>query len=173
MFRIFCTSSELPGRTRRPYSNRPPGKRKDADVREERRDGVLRVAALAFIAAVAIHGGDHALRGTENQSPQVLSGGTVQALFGLLAVALVLRGHRWAPVAAMAVGFASAVLFASAHLLPSWGAFSDSYVTPAAGAGVTWFSWITAFLEIGADLFFGWAGAKAVMRSRSREGVVA
>jgi hypothetical protein len=138
---------------------------------------LLRYAAVAFISAVAIHGGDHLYRGTENQSPQVLSGGTVQALLGVVAVALVFRRHRWGPIAAAFVGIASAVVFASAHLLPSWGAFSDSYVTPAAGAGVTWFSWVTAGLEIGADLLFGWAGLNVLVQARAaaeaREGMAA
>jgi len=121
---------------------------------------------VAFIVAVAIHGGDHAHRGLENQSRQVLSGGTIQAVAGALAVGLVFLRRRSAPVAAIVVGFASAALFSSAHLLPSWGAFSDSYVTPAAGAGVTWFSWVTAVLEIGADLAFGTAGLYALRHAR-------
>ena len=127
-----------------------------------RGDRLLRYSAIAFIVTVAIHGGDHLYRGIEEQSPQVVSGGTVQGVFGAIAVWLVFRGHRAAPAAALVVGFASALLFSVAHLLPTWGAFSDSYVTPAAGAGVTWFSWATALLEISADLLFGFAGLRAL-----------
>lgn len=136
----------------------------------ERAGRLLRYSAVAFIVAVAIHGGDHAYRGVEEQSPQVVSAGTIQALLGAAAVVLALLRHRWAPAAAIVIGFASAVLFSAAHLLPSWGVFSDSYLTPAAGAGVTLFSWITAVLEIGADLLFGWAGFNALHARPEPEG---
>ena len=132
-----------------------------------REDRLLRYSAIAFIVAVAIHGADHAYRGAGVLTPQVRWGGLIQLLLGALAVGLVLRRHRWAAIAAMLVGSSSAVLFFSAHLLPSWGPFSDSYLTPAAGAGVSWFSWITAVLEIGADLLFGWAGLNALLRTRT------
>lgn len=136
---------------------------------DSREDGVLRYAAIAFMVTVAIHGGDHFFRGIEDQSPQVVGGGTLQFILGALAVLLVFRRHRAAPTAAIVVGFASALLFSAAHLLPTWGAFSDSYVTPETGAGVTWFSWVTALLEISADLFFGWAGVRAPRRASTEQ----
>jgi hypothetical protein len=129
---------------------------------------LLRYAAIAFVVAVAIHGGDHAYRGLADQSRHVLSAGTIQALLGGLVVVLVFLRHRAAPIAAVGIGFASAILFSAAHLLPAWGAFSDSYVSPgAAAAGVSWFSWTTAVLEIGADLLFGWAGLNVVLHART------
>jgi hypothetical protein len=42
--------------------------------------------------------------------------------------------------------------------LPTRGALSDSFIDAAPAAGVTWFSWVTALLEILADLLFGAAG---------------
>ena len=142
---------------------------------EQRTERLLRYAAVIFIAAVAIHGADHMRRGIEDQSASIVSAGTIQAVLGVVAVALVLRKDRRAPVAAIVVGFASALLFAAAHLLPTWQGLSDSYVTPSAGAGVTWFSWLTAVLEIGADVLFGWAGLNVLLqaRSASRSGVAA
>jgi hypothetical protein len=136
-------------------------------VPNSRENQLLRYSAITFIVAVAIHGADHAYRGIELQSPQVLWAGTIQALLGALTVWLVFLRHRWAPIAAILIGFASALLFSAAHLLPTWGVFSDSYLTPAAGAGVSWFSWITAVLEIGADLLFGWAGLNALLQARA------
>ena len=130
-------------------------------------DRLLRYSAGAFIVAVAIHGADHAHRGAGILTPQVRWGGLIQLVLGAFAVGLVMRRHRWAAIAAMVVGFASALLFSSAHLLPTWGAFSDPYLTPAAGADVSWFSWVTALLEVGADLLFGWAGLNAVLRTRA------
>lgn len=127
---------------------------------------LLRYAAVGFAVAVAIHGADHAHRGLADQSSPVVVAGTIQGLLGALTVGLVFLGHRWAPGAAIVVGFASAALFAAAHLLPTWQGLSDSYLTPATGAGVTWFSWLTAVLEIGADLVFGWAGLNFLLRAR-------
>lgn len=141
-------------------------------VTGSRADQVLRFSAIAFVVAVAIHDADHAYRGLEVQSDAVQAAGTVQAVAGLLAVGLVFLRHPRAAIAALLVGFGSALGFSAAHLLPSWGAFSDSYVTPAAGAGVTWFSWLTAVLEIGADLVFGWAGLQA-WRARAAAPVTA
>lgn len=136
---------------------------------EDRPERLLRYAGIVFLAAVAIHGGDHLRRGIEEQSSQIVIAGTIQALLGVVAVALVIRGHRWGPAFAVGVGFASALLFAAAHLLPTWHGLSDSYLTPGAGAGVTWFSWITAVLEIGADLVFGWAGLNVLLKRPAAE----
>lgn len=126
-------------------------------------DRQLHLAAAAFIIAVAIHGADHAFRGPDVLTSAVRLGGAIQFVSGVLAVVLVFRRHRWAPAAAALVGFGSALLFVNAHLLPTWSALSDSYLTPVADAGVSWFSWITAVLEISADLLFGWIGFRALM----------
>jgi hypothetical protein len=126
----------------------------------------LRLAAVAFAAAVAIHGLDHLRRGLADQSTSVIAAGTIQGFLGALTVGLVWLRHPWAPAAAIVVGFASAALFAAAHLLPTWHGLSDSYLTPMAGAGVTWFSWVTAVLEIGADVLFGCAGVNVLLQAR-------
>ena len=55
-----------------------------------------------------------------------------------------------------------------AHLLPHWGFFSDSFVNAPAWARVTWFSWLTAIIEIAADLALAIVGS-AVLVSRRRE----
>ena len=128
---------------------------------------LLRYAAVAFAVALLIHGADHARRGMEVVSSQIQWAGNTQAVLGVITVVLVFLRHRWGPYAAIGIGFASAIGFTAAHLLPSWGVFSDSVLTPAAGAGVTWFSWLTALLEIAADLAFGWAGLTAWRQTRT------
>ena len=127
---------------------------------------LLRITALIFAAAVLVHGADHLRRGMDVLSQQVVWAGTLQMLFGLVTLVLVFRRHRWAPVAAIAIGFASATGFAAAHLLPHWGVFSDSYLHAAHAAHVTAFSWGTAIAEIAADLAFGLAGVYAVRHGR-------
>ena len=55
--------------------------------------------------------------------------GMVQIVLAAATVVLVFGGSRWAPHAAIVVGFVSAVGFtAAAHLLPTWGFFSDSFI---------------------------------------------
>ena len=89
-------------------------------------------------------------------------GGMVQGAFAVIAVLLVLRHHRRAAEAAVAVGFGSAALFVYAHLLPTFlPTFQDSFVT-GPRINVTWFSWLTAVAEIGTALMFGFAGLRTL-----------
>lgn len=129
---------------------------------------LLRRMAIVFLAALLVHGADHVVRGTEVLTTLVLVAGSIQVLLGALAVVLVLMRHPSAPVFAVLVGFTSAIGFTMAHLLPGWGAFSDPYVGANVAPGVTWFSWLTALFEVGADVAFGWAGLRA-RRSWSTE----
>ncbi|MGH3739584.1 MAG: hypothetical protein ACRDT6_28890 [Micromonosporaceae bacterium] len=131
---------------------------------QERR---LRYAAVIFAVALAVHGADHAHRGFDVVSDQIMWAGNTQIVLALIALGLVAVRHRWAPYAAIVVGFASALGFTAAHLFPSWGVFSDSFLTPAADAGVTWYSWVSAVAEIGADLLFGWAGVDVLRHARA------
>jgi hypothetical protein len=129
-------------------------------------DTRLRWAAVFFAVALTLHTADHLRRGMDVVPPAVITAGMIQGVAAAITVVLVFRGSRWAPHAAILVGFASAVGFTAAHLLPTFGAFSDSFIDAAPAAGVTWFSWVTAILEILADLLFGAAGV-AVLAARS------
>lgn len=125
--------------------------------RDDRR---LRLAAALFVVAYLIHGADHLRRGFAVLTDAVFLGGNLQGVLGLATVILVLAGHRWAPAAAVAVGFGSAVGFVAVHFLPDWGAFSDSFVT----GDVIWSSWVAASIEVAADLFLGYAGLQVLRR---------
>jgi hypothetical protein len=119
------------------------------------------VATIGFAAAFALHGVDHFRRGMSASPPSVMVGGTIQGLFVILAVVLVLRNHSWASRAAIMVGFGSAVLFVYAHVLPTFlPAFQDSF-TSGPRINVTWFSWLTAVGEIGMGLILGYVGLHA------------
>lgn len=122
-------------------------------------DGFLRLAAIAFAVGFSVHALDHARRGLASAPTRVIVIGTVQGILAVLGLWMVLRGWPQAPLAAMLVGFGSALLFTNGHLLP----FSpDSYVTEAQPS-VTWFSWMTAFAEIGTGIVLGIAGVRARM----------
>jgi hypothetical protein len=92
--------------------------------------------------------------------------GMIQIALAAITILLVFLGSRWAPHVAVVVGFVSAAGFTAAHLLPTWGFFSDSFINAPLAARVTWFSWATAVFEIIADIVFGLVGL-AVLRSRA------
>lgn len=124
-------------------------------------DLLLRRSGIVLLVALLIHGVDHVVRGLDVVTAVVTSAGTVQFVVAIVSVRLVFTRHPSAPALAMLVGFAGAIGFASSHLLPQWSALSDPYVGVDAAPGVTWFSWLSALIEIGADLAFGWAGLRA------------
>jgi hypothetical protein len=122
----------------------------------------LRLAAVVFAVAVAVHGGDHLRRGVDVVTTTVRVAGGIQALLGGITVVLVFRRHPWAPLAAIAVGFASAVGFTASHVLPQWSSFSDPFTGSHVAPNVTVLSWAAALVEIGADIALGWAGVRAL-----------
>lgn len=124
-------------------------------------------AAALFAAALLLHGADHLRRGMDIIRPAVMIGGTVQLILAAVTIVLVISRNRWAPMAAVGIGFVSAVGFTVAHLLPTWGFFSDSFINAPPWARVTTFSWVTAIVEIGADLIFGAVGLSVVRRRRA------
>ncbi len=129
----------------------------------------LTVSMLVFAAAFTVHGLDHLRRGMAASPTSIMIGGTIQGLFVVVAVALVLRRHRQACQAAIAVGFGSAAVFTYAHLLPTFlPGYQDSF-TSGPRINVTWFSWLTAVAEIVAGLALGYAGMQARRRQTESE----
>jgi hypothetical protein len=132
-------------------------RRRDDEQAPEQR---LRRMAVVFAVAVAVHGVDHLRRGMDVITTQVTWAGSIQFLLAVTALVLVYRRHPWAPPAAIAIGFSSAIGFTAAHLLPHWSSFSDSFTGTHVAPNVTVLSWATAVFEIGADIAFGWAGVR-------------
>jgi hypothetical protein len=99
--------------------------------------------------------------------PAVMVAGMIQIVLAVVTITLVFRGSRWAPHAAVVVGFVSAAGFTAAHLVPTWGFLSDSFINAPPAARVTSFSWATAIFEIIADIVIGLVGI-AVLKSRAR-----
>jgi hypothetical protein len=134
-------------------------------------------ATAVFAVALGLHAADHLRRGMSVVPHAVMVAGNVQIVAAVITVILVVVRNRWAPHAAIALGFASAVGFSAAHLLPTWGPFSDTFINPAPWSGVTWFSWVTAVLEmwvtavleIGAALVFAAVGLAVLFGRRAAE----
>lgn len=129
-------------------------------------DRLLRMSGVVFLVALLVHAADHLRRGFDVLTPTVFWAGNFQLIAAVVTLVLVFRRHPWGPAAAVAVGFASAIGFAAAHVLPHWSAFSDSFTGSNPAPDVTAFSWFAALFEIGADLAFGWAGLR-VLRARN------
>jgi hypothetical protein len=108
-----------------------------------------------------LHVIDHLRRGMSASPTFVMVGGMVQGLIVVAAIAMVLRGHRRAPEAAVFTGLGSALVFTYAHLLPNfWPSYQDSFLS-GPRINVTWFSWVTALSEIGTGLLLAYAGLRA------------
>jgi hypothetical protein len=129
-----------------------------------RADRLLKYAALVYAVGFLLHTADHLRRGLDVLTPEVFWAGNVSGAVAVAAIALALAGHGLAPLIAVAHGFSQALGVSAVHLLPGWGAFSDSL--PDGGADAL--SWAAVLLEIGAALAFGLAGAYALRRGARR-----
>src|ERR1700761_5683108 len=124
----------------------------------------LRWAAIAFAIGWGVHLLDHLRRGMSASPHAIMVGGMIQGVFVVVVIAMAVTGRpqsRWAPEAAIAVGFGSAVLFTYAHLLPTFlPGYQDSFIS-LPHINVTWFSWFSALTEIGTGIVFAIAGIRA------------
>ncbi len=131
----------------------------DSDSRTIARS--MTMAMIVFAAAFGLHGIDHLKRGMDASPPSIMIGGMIQGLFVAIAIVLIVRQHSWGPQAAVIVGFGSTAIFVYAHVLPTFlPGYQDSF-TSGPRTNVTWFSWLTAFAEIGAGLLLGYVGLRA------------
>ena len=137
----------------------PEGSQPTAERRDRR---VLRSAALLFAAGLLIHVADHLRRGMDVLTSEVVWAGNVSTLLVVATIALALAGYRLAPLIAVAVGFSQALGVAAVHLLPNWGAFSDSLPD----GGVDALSWVAVLAEIVGAVVFGAVGVYILRRGR-------
>ncbi len=122
----------------------------------------LALANLLLVAAVLLHGVDHARqdRGLQALSTEVVVGGGVIGLLAATSLAFALRDDPRAPVVSAAVGAWIALAVTSSHFAPHWSAFSDPY----AGLGLGAVSWAAALLEVAAALVVAAVGVRALRR---------
>jgi hypothetical protein len=123
---------------------------------------MLRITAVAFVAANLLHTADHFRQGTGDLTTEILVAGSGLTLGAIVVLALVLRDHPRAPLFAAVIGMSGALGIVAAHLMPHWSALSDSYPEGDQDA----LSWIVVLLEIGAAAALGAAGLRT-LRSRA------
>ena len=111
--------------------------------------------ALALLASIVLHDLDH-LRQGRSIEPLVVGIGVIGDVAILATVALVIRGHRLAPLAATLIGFANFFGFIAVHVVRDWGPLSDGYP----GLPVDGLSWAIVFIPMAAGLWLGLAGLR-------------
>jgi hypothetical protein len=121
----------------------------------ERRSTQLTWPALALLAVIVLHDLDHLRQGREIE-PFVVGIGIIGDIAVLTMVALVIRGHRLAPLAAVLVGFANFFGFIAVHVVPDWGPLSDGYP----GLPVDLLSWAIVFIPMAVALWLGLTGIR-------------
>ena len=136
-----------------------------SDVTETSRSRQLTWASLVFLATIVLHDLDH-LRQGRSLEPAVIGLGVIGDVAALTMVALVIRGHRWAPLAATVVGFANVLGFIAVHVVPDWGPLSDGYP----GLRVDALSWAIVFLPMAAALWLGLTGLSNARRPATTVG---
>ena len=113
-------------------------------------------ASLALLASIVLHDLDH-LRQGRSVEPLVVGIGVLGDIAIITTVALVIRRHPLAPLAAILVGFANFFGFIAVHVLPDWGPLSDGYP----GLPVDGLSWAIVFIPMAAGLWLGLSGLRS------------
>lgn len=116
-------------------------------------------ASLALFASIVLHDLDH-LRQGRSIEPLVVAIGIIGDIAIIATVALVIKGHRLAPLAATVVGFANFLGFIAVHVVPDWGPLSDGYP----GLPVDALSWAIVFIPMAAGLWLGLVGLSGLRR---------
>ena len=120
------------------------------------------MASFALLAAVILHDLDHLRQGRSIEAP-VIGIGVIGDVAVITLVALAIRGSRWAPHAAILVGFGNVLGFIAVHVLPDWGPLADGYPELA----VDGISWLAVALPMAAGAFAGFAGLSTLRRERA------
>jgi hypothetical protein len=118
-------------------------------------------ASIALLAAVVLHDLDHVRQG-RSVEPLVVAIGVVGDIAAITAVALAIRGSRWAAHAAVLVGSVTFLGFIAVHVLPDWGPLADGYP----GIGVDGLSWAIVYIPMAAALWLGATGLSALRSPR-------
>jgi hypothetical protein len=119
---------------------------------------VLVAANLVLLAAVLLHGVDHALiqeRGVGALTFEVFLGGLAITAAAALSLLVSLRGDRRARTIALVVGPWVAALVVVGHFVPHWSEFSDPY----ADADLAAISYALALATVAAGIALGVAAA--------------
>jgi hypothetical protein len=122
-------------------------------------DRLLLAAVWIFTAAVLLHNSDHVRRGADAVATDVFWAGSLSIPLEVAVVAVVILGHRVAPLFAATTGFSLAAGYILVHLLPGRSWLSDPLFSD---GGAELQSQLAASIEIVAALALGAAGLLAL-----------
>ena len=123
---------------------------------------VLHGAAWLFLAGFVVHNLDHARRGLGRRPPGSCGPARVVAMVAAATLTLVLTSHRLAADAATVAGASIAIGVSATHLLPSWGALSDSLPDGSVDA----LTWLAVLAEVAGAVALAAAGFVVLRRHR-------
>ena len=127
---------------------------------------VLRNAGLLLVGGFLLHNVDHGRRGLDVITEHVIWGGTIVAIIAAVTLTLVFTRHELAPYAAAAAGLGIAVGVSATHLLPAWGALSDSLPD----GDVDALTWVAVLAEVSSALVLAAAGLSELRGQAARPG---
>jgi hypothetical protein len=119
---------------------------------------LLVIAGVVFAAVVIFHNSDHARRGGDSVSSDVLAVGTTAILLELIVIALTVGRHRLGPLFAVAAGFSLAAGYLLVHFTPRRTWLSDSLI----GGSADTVTIAAGVLETISALVLGIAGLRAL-----------
>ena len=117
--------------------------------------------AGVLLGLVFVHDLDHVRQGRA-VGLELFGVGLVAAIAATVVLVLAGKHHRLAAPAAAAVGFGNVAGLIAVHVLPDWGAFSDSY--PAAGVDAA--SWGIVIVMMLAGLALGTTAVAGIRQER-------
>lgn len=130
---------------------------------------LLRYAAALYGLGFVLHTADHLRRGVGAVTLQVFWLGMLSSVLAVAGIVLVVRDHRLAAEAAVAIGLPIAIGVSAVHLLPDWGVLSDPLLT----GGMAPLTWVAVLLEIGGAAAFGIAGLLVLRLQLRRSTIIA
>jgi hypothetical protein len=117
----------------------------------------LTLASVAYLLMTAIHDLDHVRQGRP-LATEVVAIGIVSVVASVTVLILSLRGHPFAPFAAIILGVGSLIGFVAVHLIPRWSVLSDPY----GEAGVDALSYGIVYATMAAGAYLALVGFRTV-----------
>ena len=126
---------------------------------------LLQASATAYVVLNLLHVADHVRQGRA-LAPQVTWPGTAVLVVAIALAVLAWRRNPLAPYLGLAFGALTSVGLVVVHLVPQWGAYSDSYLPLHLDA----LSWLSVLALLAAGIAVGVSSMSLVARSPSPTG---
>ena len=126
---------------------------------------LLRASATAYVVLNLVHVADHVRQGRA-LAPQVTWPGTAVLIVAIALAVLAWRRNPFAPYLGLAFGAVTSIGLVVVHLVPQWGAYSDSYLPLHLDA----LSWLSVLALLAAGIAVGVSSTFLVRQSLNPTG---